>query len=166
VWREPARSFDFGLDLEGAAPVNAPQLNGNAWTGGAGVKVRAGEQLDFRGGLRVVPEVGYGYDSLFVRDAFGDEFDWSMHRFFGGARIGAGRYVVPAIFTHLGYGWQVTGEPGARGDGGLAWDFGAALDFRLVPAFAFGFYVEYAAVEVSPDEVSWTALGLRADLFF
>ena len=117
-WREPASSFALGLDLEGAVPVNTPQLNGNSWTGGAGLKIRAGEQILTRSGLRLVPELGYGYDSLFVRDFYGDEFDWSMHRFFGGARLGAGHFVVPSIYSHLGYGWQVTGEPGARGNSG------------------------------------------------
>lgn len=165
-YREPAAAFALALDLEGAIPLNVPRLDGNTWTGGGGIKIRAGEQLRFRGGVRFTPEVGYGYERLFVQDDQGNEFDWSLHRFFAGGRIGFGRYVVPVFYAHAGYGWQVTGAPDAQGNGGFAYDVGGALDFRFLPYVGFGAHVEYAAINMQPDQVSWLALGVHGDILF
>jgi hypothetical protein len=165
-YREPVAAFALAMDFEGAIPLNVPQLDGNTWSGGGGLKIRAGEQLRLRGGVRFTPEVGYGYDRLFVRDDAGDEFDWSLNRVFAGARLGFGRLVVPVFYAHAGYGWQATGEQGEQGNSGFAFDVGGALDFRLLPRVGFGVHIEYAAIETQPDQVSWLALGVHGDILF
>jgi hypothetical protein len=165
-YREPPYAFQLALDLEGAIPLNVPQFDGYTWSGGGGFKIRAGEQIRFRGGVRFTPEVGYGYERLFVQDDAGDEYDWSLHRLFAGGRIGFGRVVVPVFYAHAGYGWQVTGDPSAQGNGGFAYDVGGALDFRFIPHIGFGAHIEYAAINLAPQEVSWLALGVHGDVLF
>jgi hypothetical protein len=154
------------MDFEGAVPLSVPQLDGNTLTGGGGFKVRAGEQIRLQGGMRFTPEIGYGYERLFASDDQGDAFDWDLHRLFAGARLGFGHFVEPIIYAHAGYGWQVTGDPNAQGNGGFAFDVGAALDFRIIPHIGFGAHVEYAAIDIQPDQVSWLALGVHGDILF
>ena len=69
----------LGVDLEGAIPVNVPQVSGNNLTGGGGAKFRIGEQFHFPG-FRFTPEVGYGYDHLFANDDQGNSYAWDLHR--------------------------------------------------------------------------------------
>jgi hypothetical protein len=164
--REPPYAPDLGLDLEGAIPLNAPQfLDGNDLRGGGGIKVRLGEQLRLRGGTRLTPEVGYGYDHLFASDDIGDHYDWSMQRFFGGLRLAFGRILVPVIYGHIGYGWRTTPDPTVPHAGGTAFDFGGALDLHL-RHLVIGVYVEYATIDAQPYAPEWMAIGLHLDLLF
>lgn len=163
---EQGRSgFALGLDLEGAAPINVPQVNGNSIDGGGGFKVRLGEQIRVPG-MRFTPELGYGYDHLFASDASGAAYAWDLHRVFAGGRIGFGHFLVPVIYGHLGYGWRDTGDPNIASAGGLAYDVGGALDLHVVPHFGFGAHLELAGIQSQPDTPQWLAFGLHADLVF
>jgi hypothetical protein len=165
--REPPTMLELGFDLEGAVPVNLPRfLDGNDVQGGGGIKVRVGEQIRLQGGLRFTPEGGYGYDHLFASDDAGNAYSWDMHRFFGGARLAFGRFLVPVIYAHLGYGWRRTGDPTVPEAGGLAFDVGGALDLRVVPHFGIGLHFEYATIDAEPYAPAWTAFGLHVDLLF
>jgi hypothetical protein len=165
--REPAYALVLGADIEGVVPVNVPRfVDQNDLTGGGGFKLRIGEQVRLRGGLRITPELGYGYDHLFATDDVGDSYSWDMHRVFGGVRLSFGRFLVPVLYGHLGYGWRVTGDPSVPQEGGLALDLGAALDLRVIPHVGFGAHIEYASIDAQPYVPQWLAMGLHADLVF
>jgi hypothetical protein len=166
--REPPYALDLGVDLEGAIPLNVPQfLDGNNLQGGGGFKVRLGEQLRLRGGTRLTPEVGYGYDHLFASDDVGDHYDWDLHRFFGGLRLAFGHLVSPVIYGHIGYGWRDTGDPTVPHAGGFAADVGGGIDLHFVPRLVLGAYVEYATIDAQqPYSPQWLALGVHLDLLF
>lgn len=177
AYQEPPYAFQLGFDLEGVAPLNPPQAPANApggpngqsaIGGGTGFKIRAGEQLRFPG-LRFTPEVGYAYDYLWSADNLGDSYNWSMNRLFAGARLGFGRIIVPVIYAHLGYGWRQVSSgwnDTLANDGGVAFDVGGAIDFRLAPHFAFGAHLEYAQIVLSTDTPQWLAVGGHVDLIF
>ena len=164
---EPLYALDLGVDLEGAVPLNLPRfLDGNNVQGGGGIKVRIGEQVRLRGGLLFTPEAGFGYDHLFASDDAGNDYSWDMDRVFGGARLAFGRFLVPVIYAHLGYGWRRTGDPTVPEASGLAFDVGGALDLRVVPRLGMGVHIEYATIDAHPYAPSWLALGLHLDLLF
>jgi hypothetical protein len=164
--RAPRYSLDLGLDLEGAAILDAPRpLSGNTLSGGSGFKLRVGERIRFRGGF-VTPEVGYGYMHLFAEDDQGDAFAWNMQRVFAGARIGFGRFITPIFYAHAGYGWRNTQDPYVNATGGLALDAGAALDFHLGPFFSVGLHAEYVTISSTPYAPDWLGLGGHADVNF
>jgi hypothetical protein len=147
--------------------VNAPQfVDQNSLTGGGGFKLRVGEQIRLEGGLRITPEVGYGFEHLFAQDSTGTEFDWDLNRVFAGARLSVGRFVVPVVYAHVGYGWQVTNDPAAQGASGVSYDVGGALDLRIIPHLGFGAHVEFAAIEASPYSFEWVALGVHGSVIF
>jgi hypothetical protein len=168
--REAPYAFQLGFDLEGAFPVgvNVPQGSQNDLKGGAGFKVRLGEQFRFPG-LRFTPEVGFGFDHLWANADNNNEFGWDMNRFFAGARLSFGRFLVPVIYAHAGYGWRqistVESNVITGGNGGLAYDVGGALDLRVVPHFGIGAHLEYAAIDI-PYQPQWVAIGAHADLVF
>lgn len=165
--RGPPYALEFGVDVEGAVPLNVPQfLDRNNLEGGGGFKLRVGEEVRLRGGMRLTPEVGYGYEHLFARDDIGDAYSWDMHRFFGGVRLAFGRFLVPVVYAHVGYGWRSTGDPTVPEAGGLAFDVGGALDLRVVPRFVIGAHIEYQAIDAEPYAPEWLALGLHMNLLF
>jgi hypothetical protein len=163
---EARHQLDVAVDGEGAVPLMDRRFqSGNDLSGGGGFKVRVGEQIRMPR-LRVTPEIGYGFDHLFATDDAGTPYAWDMHRLFAGARIGFGHFVVPTIYGHIGYGWRDTGDPSVAQASGVAYDFGFALDFHIVPHFGFGAHVEYAAIDAEPYTPQWLALGLHADVAF
>jgi len=163
---EPWARFNVGFDGEGVVPLSAPvPLSGNTLSGGAGFKIRFGEQFRFAG-VRFIPEVGYGYDHLFATDDIGDAFAWDLHRVFGGARIAFGRVIVPGFYAHVGYGWRETGDLDVGDDAGVAFDAGVLLDIHVIPRFGFGAHVEYATIDAQPYAPHWLAVGVHADVVF
>lgn len=170
-YREPPpeapSAVAIGLDLEGAVPINAPQLSdGNSLAGGTGIKVRIGEQIRLTPWLRFTPEVGYGYDHLFANNDDGTAYSWDMNRVFGGARLAFGRFIVPSIYGHVGYGWRTTGDPSVQAANGLAIDVGAALDIRIVRQVQFGVHTEWVTINAQPYAPDWLAMGAHIDLAF
>ncbi len=164
---EPPSAFTVAVDLEGAVPLNVPRSgDGNDLQGGGGIKIRLGERIRMRDGVSVTPEVGYGYDHLFATDDYGDSYSWDMHRGFAGARISFGRFLVPVVYAHVGYGWRDTGDPTVPQASGVAFDLGGALDLRVGPHFGVGAHVEYATIDAQPYTPEWLALGFHADLAF
>jgi hypothetical protein len=164
--QEPAYALALGADLEGAVPVgvNVPN-NGDTIKGGGGFKVRVGEQIRLVG-VRFTPEVGFGYDHLWASDSQ-STYGWDMNRLFAGARLSVGRVLVPVFYAHVGYGWRQTGDinVSTSNAGGLAYDFGGALDLRLIPHLGLGVHLEYAAIDL-PYQPQWVAAGVHADLVF
>jgi hypothetical protein len=160
--------FDLGFDAEGAAILSQPHLlGGETLSGGSGFKVRLGEQFRFRGlGLRLTPEVGYGYEHLWATDDLGDAYAWNTNRVFAGVRLGFGRVVVPTIYAHAGYGWRLTGDPLLANANGPAFDAGFALDIYPVRRFGIGGHIEYVTIDSQPGTPQWLALGLHADIIF
>jgi hypothetical protein len=165
---EPRSAFNFGFDVEGAAPVVTPHfLSGSNLSGGGGFKLRFGDQIRLHR-LRVTPEGGYAFDHLFATDNAGIAYDWDMHRLFGGVRVAFGRIVTPGFYVHLGYGWRNTGDPSfaPNSTGGLAFDAGFLLDVHITPAFALGGHVEYVTIDAQPYTPQWLAFGLHGDVTF
>ncbi|MGA2449058.1 MAG: hypothetical protein ABTD50_10310 [Polyangiaceae bacterium] len=159
-------SLDLAFDGEGAVPLMDRHFqNGNDLSGGGGFKVRLGDQFRFAG-MRFTPEVGYGYDHLFATDDASTSYAWDMHRVFAGARLGFGRFIVPTVYAHAGYGWRDTGDPTVGEADGLALDFGFALDLHLIPHVGIGAHIEYASIDAQPNTPEWLALGLHADIAF
>ena len=162
----PRSSLNLGFDLEGAVPVGVPRTNsGNDLRGGAGFKVRIGDQIHWPR-FRLVPEGGYAYDHLFATDDTGTAYAWDVHRLFGGARFEFGRLVVPGFYLHAGYGWRDTGDPLVAKANGFAFDAGGLIDFHVLPHFGFGAHAEYVMVDAQPYTPHWIALGLHADVAF
>jgi hypothetical protein len=161
---EPPQALALGFDLEGAVPVNLPVLDGNNVQGGGGFKVRIGEQFRLRPRLRITPEVGYSFDHLFASDNNGNAYDWDMHRIFVGARLSFGRFLAPALYGHIGYGWQVTGD--LPQTSGFAWDVGGALDLRVIPHVGLGVHIEYDELDAGPYSPEWVTFGAHADVIF
>jgi hypothetical protein len=163
---EARSGFNFGFDLEGAAPFATPRFpSGNNLSGGGGFKVRFGDQIHIPG-LRVTPEGGYAFDHLFATDDTGTAYDWDVHRLFGGVRLAFGRVVTPGFYAHLGYGWRNTGDPSVIGAGGLAFDAGFLLDIHVVRRFSFGGHIEYVTIDAQPYTPQWIAFGLHGDVVF
>ena len=167
--QEPLYALQLGFDVEGVAPVNPPTVPGGnqaALAGGAGFKVRVGEQFRFPG-IRFTPEIGYGFDHIWASDVAGNGFAWDMNRIFAGARLGFGRIIVPVIYAHAGYGWRQTEATYVTGgNGGLAFDVGGAIDFRVIRHFGFGVHLEYSQITTDVDQPQWVAVGGHADLIF
>ncbi len=162
---EPFSALAIGVDVEGAFPVNAPQIgNGYNVNGGEGVKFRIGEQFRLSPRFRITPEAGYGYDHMFASDNQGDSYSWNESRVFGGLRMAFGRFFVPSLYAHVGYGWQSTGDPGVPSASGIAFDFGGALDIRILRQLQIGAHVEWVTISAEPYAIDWTALGLHIDL--
>jgi len=164
---ESPYAFVLAGDLEGAIPVGVSRfIDGRDLASGIGFKLRVGEQIRVHSGFRVTPEFGYGYDHLFAANDTNNFDAWDMHRVFGGVRLSFGHVVAPVIYGHIGYGWRVTGDPAVSNEGGLAFDFGGALDFRIVPHFSFGPHIEYVTVDAQHYGPEWIAIGAHADIKF
>jgi hypothetical protein len=166
-YEPPEQQYEFalGADLEGAIPLNLPTVgDGDDVQGGGGFKIRLGERIRLRPGLHITPEGGFAYDHLFANDDIGNAHSWDMERLMAGARLSFGRFVLPTIYGHVGFGWRGTGDPDVPAATGFAYDIGGALDFRFVPRFDFGIHIEYASVDAQPYVPKWLAIGAHIDL--
>jgi len=162
----PRSAFNIGFDAEGAVPLmDRHYQSGNDITGGGGFKVRLGNQFRFPG-VRFTPEIGYGYDHLFATNDANTSYAWDMHRVFAGARFGFGRFLVPTVYAHLGYGWRDSGDPTVAAANGLALDVGFALDVHVIPHVGLGAHIEYASIDAQPYTPEWLAMGLHIDIAF
>lgn len=147
---------EIAADLDGALPVDSH----GTLDGGGGFGVRLGRQIHLPG-LRLIPEVGYGYMHLFGANGWPDV---TTHRVQGGLRLGVGELLVPFAFVHAGYGWRVSSDP-VPGGGGLSLDAGVGLDLSLGPLSAGG-HVGYASIAADPNDPKWVILGLDGAIVF
>ena len=182
AWAGPGR-FDLGFDGEAPVLLAPSPTNNNLSVAGAGFKVRFGDQLRLRHGIVLTPEIGYAYDHIFTSApaiavqgtneiATGD---WNMNRFFGGLRLGFGRWVVPTVYAHAGYAFRSISGPGNTnpqifGESGFTFDTGIALEIHVARHLSFGPHAEYVFVSNSdgPAQSSpqWLAFGAHIDFLF
>jgi hypothetical protein len=161
-----AGRFDLGIDGEGTAIVAPASSDTYLNNGGAGFKLRFGDQFRLRYGIRLTPEVGYAFDHLFPAGA---ENPWNMNRIFAGVRLGFGRWVVPTVYAHLGAGFRSVGGPQPflpENTTGFTFDTGVAVDFYLTHHFAIGPHAEFVDMATTPVAPQWLAFGVHADIVF
>ncbi|HVZ33825.1 MAG TPA: hypothetical protein VG963_15460 [Polyangiaceae bacterium] len=122
---------------------------------GLGVDVYYGPRLDLTV-LTLTTELGVG-----AHDFSGD-FNPTVYRATAGGRLGLGVVLRPSVFVHLGAGNMRYDTLGGRDNRwGFASDFGAALDFTILPLIDLGVQFSYnnlAASEGQPafDWVEYT----------
>jgi hypothetical protein len=180
-----AHNGQFDLGIDGEAPVLlAPNpTQNNLSVVGGGFKIRFGDQFKLRGGIRLTPEVGYSFDRIFTGGAetpvAGEPGviatdSWNMNRFFAGARLGFGRWIVPTVYAHAGYAFRSISGAGNTnaeifGENGFTFDTGVALDFHIARHLSFGPHAEYVFVSNSDGAQSspqWLAFGAHIDILF
>ena len=168
-----AGRFNLGVDgdLTALMTNNAPAYSApqnNLSTLGTGFKVRFGDQFRLRYGVNLTPEVGYAFDHIFAANSGDPE---NMNRIFAGVRLGFGRYVVPSIYAHLGYGFRSVVSNNGQSVGtipdsnGLALDTGVAVDFHLNPWVSIGPHAEFVYMDVA-NSPQWLAFGGHLDFTF
>jgi hypothetical protein len=173
--------FDLGIDGEAPVLLAPSPTQDNLSLVGGGFKIRFGDQFRLRGGIRLTPEVGYAFDHIFtsagdtpVSQGVVATGDWNMNRFFAGARLGFGRWVVPTVYAHAGYAFRtISGAGNANaeifGQSGFTFDTGVALDFHLARHLSIGPHAEYVFVSNSDGAQSspqWLAFGGHLDILF
>lgn len=147
---------ELGVDFDGALPVDSH----GTLDGGGGFGIRLGHQVHLPG-LRLTPELDYGYMHLFGANGWPDV---TTHRIEGGLRLGIGELLVPFAFLHAGYGWRVSDAPVPAGSG-FAVDVGIGLDLTLGP-LSVGGHVGYASIAADPNDPKWVILGLDGAIVF
>lgn len=149
-----AGDFNLGVPLSDKATMET----------GIGFGARVGYDLSF-GPVFVTPEASGGYLTL------GAE----ITRVMGGMRIGFGKFLVPSVFAHFGYGWvgasyESLGQLYETKEDGFAWDAGFTLLIRPFEAFAFGPHISYNRVDGADPKVGgdnhWLNFGAGAGIFF
>jgi len=122
--------------------------------------------------LWIVPEVAFGYDDLSAH----------LIRLRPGVRVSFGRFVVPFVYTHLGWGWTSFDPLGAadphslatfESSSGLAFDAGAGVDLSVLRMLTVGAHLGYNVVEVGQVDAThpqwnakWLSVGLNGTFFF
>jgi hypothetical protein len=167
--------FDLGIDGDANALTSPSPSTNNLSTLGGGFKLRFGDRLRLRYGLVLTPEVGYAFDHVFPANSSNPDFTaseaWNMNRFFAGVRVGFGRYVVPTLYAHIGYGFRSVSTSGfsnagtVAGGNGLALDTGIAVEFRLARHLSIGPHVEFTYIDV-PSPPEWITFGGHVDFIF
>ncbi len=166
--------FDLGIDGDATALMAPSPTRYNLSTLGSGFKLRFGDHFRFRGGFNFTPEVGYAFDHVFTSNSALEGGPENMNRFFAGARIGFGKYVVPTLYGHIGYGFRsVSANDGAPADNasivtsesGLALDTGIAVEFRIAQHLEIGPHAEFVYIDV-PNAPQWLAFGGHLNFIF
>jgi hypothetical protein len=166
-----AAAFDLGIDGDATALVAPDPAGANLSTLGSGFKIRFGDQFRLRYGIHLTPEVGYAFDHVFPAGAGYPE---NMNRFFGGVRLGFGRWVVPTLYAHIGFGFRSIDVPAgtSASDTGFTFDTGFAVDFRLARHLSIGPHVEYVLMDApvsgpfGSGGPQWIAFGGHLDILF
>jgi hypothetical protein len=162
--------FDLGIDGDANALLAPSPPKNNLSTLGGGFKIRLGDHFRLRGGLNITPEVGYAFDHVFAANEGSPE---NMNRIFAGLRLGFGKYVVPTIYAHAGYGFRTVSDDGTIANNaaiignqnGLALDTGVSVEFRIAPHLSLGPHVEFVYIDV-PNAPQWLAFGGHLDFIF
>ena len=162
--------FDLGLDGDATALMAPSPTQNNLSTLGSGFKVRFGDHLRWRGGLNLTPEVGYAFDHIFAANQGTPE---NMNRIFAGLRVGFGKYVVPTLYGHIGYGFRSVSTNNTvlenagivPSSNGLALDTGVAVEFRIAQHLEIGPHAEFVYIDV-PNAPQWLAFGGHLNFIF
>jgi hypothetical protein len=173
-----AQQFDLGIDGDATALLGSNATQSNLSTLGGGFKLRFGDQFRLRYGIKLTPEVGYAFDHLFAQNEgaqlAGPE---NMNRIFAGVRLGVGRFVVPTVYGHVGYGFRsisdngtVAGNAGiVQGSNGPTFDLGVAVEFHLARHLSIGPHFEYVLVDAKQTGEpvpQWLTFGGHIDFLF
>jgi hypothetical protein len=166
-------AFDIGV------PVNIGKGNILDLSTGAGFDVLLGYRFRIPyQHIAIIPELSAGYTDLSTH----------LVRVRPGLRVGFGRFLVPYIFGHVGWGWATFEDPRAtalssRTDGiqrlggqGPVYDAGLGLDVTVMRRLTLGAHAGYNVATVStPRELGvnkpssyaqWFNFGLNAAVFF
>jgi Outer membrane protein beta-barrel domain len=160
--------FDFGIDGDANALLAPSPSQYNLSTFGSGLKLRFGDHFHFRGGLNLTPEVGYAFDHVFADN---NQTPENMNKFFAGVRVGFGKWVVPTVYGHIGYGFRSVSNGGldqastVPSSNGLALDTGVAVEFRVARHLTLGPHVEFDYMDV-PNSPQWLTFGGHLDFIF
>jgi opacity protein-like surface antigen len=163
--------FDLGLDGDATALMHPDASSNNLSTLGTGFKVRFGDHFGYRNGLVLTPEVGYAFDHVFPAGNNGLDVAENMNRIFAGLRVGFGRFVMPTVYAHAGYGFQSVSVSGLNnagtvpGSNGLTLDVGVAVEFRLATHLMIGPHAEYVYMDTTGTP-QWLAFGGHIDFLF
>jgi hypothetical protein len=174
----PARAdVALGGDFDVGMPIG--QTTPSFFATGAGFDLRLGYRFRIPyQPLWIIPEVALGYMDLAAH----------VVRARPGVRVAFGRFVVPFVYGHLGWGF-VSYDPLGAGDprgtafvgsNGLAFDAGAGVDFAVLRRLSVGAHLGYAMVGVTgpapvpptvlptglPTSAKWIDLGLGATFTF
>jgi hypothetical protein len=178
--------FDLGVDGDATALMAPSPTQYNLSTLGTGLKVRFGDRIGLRYGMHITPEVGYAFDHIFVGGAPVGAISTvgapeNMNRIFAGARLGFGRWVIPSVYAHAGYGFRSLSENGtvaqnaSTAGSGFTFDAGVAVDFKLAKHLMIGPHAEYVIVDAPITPVAglnalgapqWLAFGGHLDILF
>jgi hypothetical protein len=165
------QQFDLGIDGDATALLSPNPTQNNLSTLGGGFKIRFGDQLRLRYGIKLTPEVGYAFDHVFAANQGLPE---NMNRIFAGARLGVGRWVVPTLYAHVGYGFRSVSDNGTvasnagifPSSNGFTFDTGVAVEFHLARHLSIGPHVEYVLVDSTPSPPQWLTFGGHIDFLF
>jgi hypothetical protein len=142
------------FDLDYAAPINVDA------SAGFGFGIRLGKQMRVPPLLVATPELGFTYHSF--------SGEPKVYRGIAGLRLGIGDTIRPGIFGHLGYGGRKM-EIAGRSDtaSSFTYDFGAFLDFTLLPLLDLGVHGAYTQW-TGGDQPSFqfATVGAHAALIF
>jgi opacity protein-like surface antigen len=158
--------FDVGLPVAQSTAVNYMST-------GAGFDVRLGYRFRIPyQPLWVTPELAAGFTDLSA----------NVIRVRPGVRVAFGNFVIPYVYTHVGFGWTSydtlgtadrVGKAALLSAGGFAFDAGAGVDFAVLRRLTVGAHLGYNVVgvgQVDAGDPGWNAkwinVGLNATFHF
>ncbi len=170
--RQARADIAVAADVDVGLPISQTTAN-NYLATGVGFDVRLGYRFRIPyQPLWIIPEVVAGYDDLSAH----------LVRLRPGVRVSFGRFVVPFVYTHLGWGWTSFDPLGASDPrslasfdsaSGLSFDAGAGVDLAVLRILTVGAHLGYNVVEVGqadaatpPWSAKWLSVGLNGTFFF
>jgi hypothetical protein len=170
--RQARADIAIAGDVDVGLPVgqHPPQ---NYLATGAGFDLRLGYRFRIPyQPLFVIPELAAGFTDL----------DASVVRVRPGLRVSFGRFVIPFVYGHLGWGWA-SFDPLGVGDtksttpsvsaGGLSLDAGGGVDLAVLRRVMVGAHLGYNVMDVGQAaaatpawQAKWINVGLGATVLF
>lgn len=160
--------LDLGTALQSAAPRGQNATSVDFSLGGG---ARLGYRFGIPGSiLYLQPEIGGKYMRFgFNSGQIGYDYAGVLN---GGLKFGLNGIVQPNIFGHLGIGFMGYNVSANESQGylGPAADFGAGIDFKIVPGFLLGAQLAYNSVMVPVADstapvygaAKWVSFGFNA----
>jgi hypothetical protein len=146
----------LGFDLDYAAPIKV-----DAVKSGYGFGIRLGNQIHVPL-VAITPELGFTYHG------FTGDYGPKVYRGIAGLRLAVGEVIRPGVFAHAGYGARKVEFAGqADTSSSFTYDFGAFLDFTLLPFLNLGVHAAYNQW-TGGDKTSfqYATVGAHAALIF